>query len=106
MKIGIVSCYFINNYGSILQAYALQEYFGTKGIECDTVSVEGLKPYLDAQKRQYYFHNIHKAGLIFSKLPMIYLKALRKSITEISVLNTASACGNLTISEEISNFQA
>lgn len=78
MKIGIVSCYFINNYGSILQAYALQEYFGTKGIECDTVSVEGLKPYLDAQKRQYYFHNIHKAGLIFSKLPMIYLKALRK----------------------------
>ena len=30
MKIGIVSCYFINNYGSILQAYALQEYFGTK----------------------------------------------------------------------------
>ena len=78
MKLGIVSCYFINNYGSILQAYALQEYFKTKGIECDTISVEGLKSYLAAKKRQYYFHNIHKAGLLFSKLPMIYLKLLQK----------------------------
>lgn len=50
MKLGIVSCYFINNYGSILQAYALQEYLSAKGIECDTISVEGLKPYLDAKK--------------------------------------------------------
>lgn len=78
MKLGIVSCYFINNYGSILQAYALQEYFSAKGIECDTISVEGLKPYLNAKKRQYYFRNIHKAGLFLSKLPMIYLKALQK----------------------------
>ena len=78
MKLGIVSCYFINNYGSILQAYALQKYLETKGIECDTVSVEGLKPYLDAKKRQYYFRNIRKVGLLFSKLPMIYLKVLQK----------------------------
>ena len=78
MKLGIVSCYFINNYGSILQAYALQEYFSAKGIECDTISVEGLKPYLDAKKKQYYFRNIHKAGLLFSKLPMICLKVLQK----------------------------
>ena len=54
MKLGIVSCYFINNYGSILQAYALQEYLSSKGIECDTISVEGLKTYLDYKKRQYY----------------------------------------------------
>lgn len=78
MKLGIVSCYFINNYGSVLQAYALQEYFGNKGVECDTISVEGLKPYLEAKKKQYYLCNIHKAGLIFSKLPMIGLKVLQK----------------------------
>ena len=78
MKLGIVSCYFINNYGSILQAYALQEYFTAKGIECDTISVEGLKSYLNAKKRQYYLLNINKAGLLFSKLPMIYLKVLQK----------------------------
>ena len=78
MKLGIVSCYFINNYGSILQAYALQEYLSAKGIECDTISVEGLKPYLDAKKKQYYFRNIHKAGLLFSKLPMLRLKILQK----------------------------
>ena len=78
MKLGIVSCYFINNYGSILQAYALQEYFSTKGIKCDTISAECLKSYLSAKKKQYYFCNIHKAGLIFSKLPMICLKVLQK----------------------------
>ncbi len=78
MKLGIVSCYFINNYGSILQAYALQEALSKKGIECDTISVEGLKPYLDAKKKQYYFRNIHKAGLLFSKLPMLRLKILQK----------------------------
>ena len=78
MKLGIVSCYFINNYGSILQAYALQEYFGNKGIECDTISVAGLQSYLHTKKRQYYFRNLHKAGLLFSKLPMIYLKILQK----------------------------
>lgn len=78
MKLGIVSCYFINNYGSILQAYALQEYLGAQGVECDTISAEGLKPYLAAKKRQYYFRNIHKAGLLFSKLPMMYLKLLQK----------------------------
>lgn len=78
MKLGIVSCYFINNYGSILQAYALQEYLSARGIECDTISVEELKPYLNVKKRQYYFHNIHKLGLLASKLPMIYLKVLQK----------------------------
>ena len=78
MKLGIVSCYFINNYGSVLQAYALQKYLTGKGIECDTISVEGLKPYLNAKKKQYYFCNIYKAGLFFAKLPMIYLKMLQK----------------------------
>lgn len=78
MKLGIVSCYFINNYGSILQAYALQEYFRSRGVECDTISVEGLKPYLKLKKKQYYFRSIHKAGLLFSKLHMIYLKVLQK----------------------------
>ena len=78
MKLGIVSCYFINNYGSILQAYALQEYFSARGIECDTISVEELKSYLDIKKKQYYLYNIHKLGLMFSKLPMLYLKVLQK----------------------------
>ena len=78
MKLGIVSCYFINNYGSILQAYALQEYFSARGIECDTISVEELKSYLDIKKKQYYLYNIHKLGLMSSKLPMLYLKVLQK----------------------------
>ena len=30
MKLGIVSCYFINNYGSVLQAYATQNTFAAK----------------------------------------------------------------------------
>ena len=54
MKLGIVSCYFINNYGSVLQSFATQEYLRSKKIECNTVSVEKLKPYLSSKKKQYH----------------------------------------------------
>ena len=51
MKLGIVSCYFIDNYGSILQSYATQEYLRSREIDCNTVSIEKLKPYLSSKKK-------------------------------------------------------
>lgn len=78
MKLGVVSCYFINNYGSVLQSYALQEYLCGKGAVCDTISAEGLKPYLNAQKKRYYLHNCYRIGLFLAKLPLIRLKVLQK----------------------------
>ena len=78
MKLGIVSCYFINNYGSILQSYATQEYLRSKKIDCDTVSVEKLKPYLYSKKKQYYLHSLLNPGLFLSKYSMLKLKIQQK----------------------------
>lgn len=78
MKLGIVSCYFINNYGSILQSYATQEYFRRRCGECETISAEKLKPYLAAKKKEYYIRNINKPGLFLSKMPLIKLRLLQK----------------------------
>ncbi len=36
-KVGIVSCYYVKNYGSMLQAYAVQKMIENKGIECENI---------------------------------------------------------------------
>ncbi len=78
MKIAVVSCYFINNYGSVLQAYATQKYLAQNSAVCHTVNVEGIKPLLAKGKKEYYFANIFDLGLLKSKLPMIKLKLMGK----------------------------
>ena len=39
-KIGIVSCYFKHNYGSVLQAYATQEILNKLEIENETINID------------------------------------------------------------------
>lgn len=80
MKIAVVSCWFINNYGSILQSFATERYFADKGFTCHTISVKGLKPYLNSQKKKYYLKNIYKFSLLSSKYPQAKLAFLRKVI--------------------------
>ena len=38
-KVGIVSCYFKNNYGSMLQAYATQQVLDNMNIENETINI-------------------------------------------------------------------
>lgn len=80
MKIAVVSCWFTNNYGSVLQAYATQRYFDEKGMHCDTVSAKSLRPYLIKQKKRYYLKNIHRLSLLASKYPQAKLAIIRKLI--------------------------
>lgn len=78
MKIAIISCYFIDNYGSILQSYATQKYLTNQNLDCQTVSIEKLRPFLNSAKKRYYLNNIFNFGLLMSKFPMIKLKLLEK----------------------------
>ena len=78
MKIALVSCYFIDNYGSILQSYATQQYFKSKGVTCHTVAVEKIRPLLKKAKLRYYLRNAWDCGLLRSKLPMVKLSVLEK----------------------------
>lgn len=77
-KVAVVSCYFINNYGSILQAYATEKYLRNIGINCKTVRIDGLTPLLWQKKKEYYKKNKTDFSLIASKLPMIKLKFYEK----------------------------
>ncbi|MDR0914677.1 MAG: polysaccharide pyruvyl transferase family protein [Oscillospiraceae bacterium] len=78
MKTAIISCYFINNYGSVLQAYATQEYLRNIGVDCSTISVEGIKPILKKAKINYFLKNITNCSLLKSKLPLAKLAFARK----------------------------
>ena len=39
-KTALVSCYFKNNYGSLLQAYATQKILDDMGIENETINID------------------------------------------------------------------
>ena len=39
-KVGIVSCYFKNNYGSMLQAYATKKILDNNNIPNETINVD------------------------------------------------------------------
>ena len=79
MKIALVSCYFIDNYGSILQSYATQKVFRSFGAECDTVAAEKLLPGLRKAKARYYCRNLWRVGLLRSKLPKFWLAVMQKT---------------------------
>lgn len=52
-KTAIVSCYFIHNYGSMLQAYATQKVLDKLGIDNETINVEGFIS--EFRKAQYSY---------------------------------------------------
>ncbi len=58
-SVGIVSCYFINNYGSVIQAYATQKMLDELGIKNETINVSGFLKQIT--KKQYFY--ILKSGL-------------------------------------------
>ena len=51
-SVGIVSCYFINNYGSVIQAYATQKMLDELGIKNETINVSGFLKQI--RKKQYF----------------------------------------------------
>lgn len=58
-KTAIVSCYFIYNYGSVLQAYATQKILDQFGIENETINVSG---FLQSFRKAQYLYII-KSGI-------------------------------------------
>lgn len=58
-KTAIVSCYFIHNYGSMLQAYATQKVLDKLNVENETVNVTGFLK--DLRRSQYLY--ILKSGI-------------------------------------------
>jgi len=68
MKIGIVSCYFHHNYGSMLQAFATQEIVSKLGFE--NVTFRTLTPisYMTQPRSRYYIHKFANFDLVKIKI--------------------------------------
>ena len=72
-KVGIVSCYFKNNYGSMLQAYATKKVLDNSGIDNETINIDGNQDFKKG-KRKYYISQVTNFNFIKSKLGMIKMK--------------------------------
>lgn len=76
-KVGIVSCYFKNNYGSMLQAYATQKILDENNIPNETINIDNNIDFKNG-KRKYYLSQVFNFNFINSKFGMIKLKLDKK----------------------------
>ena len=72
-RVGIVSCYFKNNYGSILQAYATKRILDNNNIPNETINIDGNIDFKRG-KRKYYVSQLLNFNFIKSKFGMIKMK--------------------------------
>lgn len=76
-KVGVVSCYFKHNYGSMLQAYATQKILDDMNIENETINIDKNVDFSNGKKK-YYMGQVFNFQFIKSKLGMIKLKLDKK----------------------------
>lgn len=72
-RVGIVSCYFKNNYGSMLQAYATKKILDNNNIPNETVNIDSNIDFKKG-KRKYYMTQVFNFNFIKSKFGMIKMK--------------------------------
>ena len=81
-KVGIVSCYFKHNYGSMLQAYATQQVLDNMQIENETINVDKNIDFENGKKK-YYMTQIVNFSFLKSKFGMVKLKFDKKFNKEL-----------------------
>ena len=55
-KVGIVSCYFKNNYGSMLQAYATKKVLDNNNIPNETINIDNNIDFKKGKRKYYVFY--------------------------------------------------
>ena len=81
-KVGIVSCYFKNNYGSMLQAYATKKILDNNNIPNETINIDNNIDFKKG-KRKYYAFQLFNFKFIKSKFGMIKLKLDKKIVKDL-----------------------
>lgn len=81
-KVGIVSCYFKNNYGSMLQAYATKKILDNNNIPNETINIDNNIDFKKG-KRKYYASQLFNFKFIKSKFGMIKLKLDKKIVKDL-----------------------
>lgn len=81
-KVGIVSCYFKSNYGSMLQAYATKKILDNNNIPNETIDIDSNVDFKKG-KRKYYLTQLFNFNFIKSKFGMIKMKLDKKVKKEL-----------------------
>lgn len=81
-RVGIVSCYFKNNYGSMLQAYATKKILDNNNIPNETINIDNNIDFKKG-KRKYYISQLFNFKFIKSKFGMIKLKLDKRIIKDL-----------------------
>ncbi|MEG0523162.1 MAG: polysaccharide pyruvyl transferase family protein [Erysipelotrichaceae bacterium] len=78
-KIGIVSCYFKHNYGSMLQSYATQKVLDNLGYENETINIDGFNHEISKAKKKYFIKAAFTSNILSSKIGMVKNVVLKKN---------------------------
>ena len=83
MEVGIASCYYHHNYGSMLQAYATQRIIEQLGHSAVTIRCQSPITYMTQSKISYYFHKITNKDIVKTKIRQYRSKNKLKKYPEI-----------------------
>ena len=81
-KIGIVSCYFQRNYGSMLQAYATQLILDRLNYECETIDITGFNKEIYKAKAKYFIKASLTSNILiykFGRAKSMFMKKVQNS---------------------------
>ena len=74
----LATCYFQPNYGSILQAFATQEFLDINNVQNQTINISGLADIIKQRKMAYFRRNLFNKDVILDKLTTVRLLAHKK----------------------------
>ena len=80
-KVGIVSCYFQPNYGSMIQALATEMALSRLGYENETIDITGFSGEIRKAKIRYFAKAALTSGILLTKLGRVK-NAVRKKISK------------------------
>lgn len=70
-RVNLASCYFQKNYGSMLQAYALQEAVNSLGYEAENLQIDGIAKEIRNKKLGYYVRQLADWSVVKEKAGMV-----------------------------------
>ena len=90
-KIGIVSCYFQRNYGSMLQALATQMALDKLNIENETIDISGFNGEIKKAKLKYFTKASLTSTILLSKMGMAK-NVVKKKFLKVQCKQIFSFC--------------
>lgn len=84
-KVLIASCYYQPNYGSKLQAFALQEKIRALGFDCENICYENVRKDIEKKKIYFYLLNYRNFTAIINQIKRVDYAIKKKIVRKINI---------------------